>query len=394
MTKPHRMGHDTDMLALLSAIVAPEPDLKALLNQVDKKRLQSTVEKLASFPTRNTSSPELRAACDWIADEFRALPGVEVEIMSFPVKAGQRVPVDTTAVQVIATLRGKSDRTLIVGGHIDTINMGADPLTGRAPGANDDASGVALTLEMARIASGYKWNQTLKFVAFSGEEQGLLGSTALAKRAKAEAWPIEAVFSNDMVGNSVNKAGLRDNKHVRVFSEEGADHNSRELARFIEWTVRREVKGFGVNLVFRRDRFGRGGDHTPFVAEDFTAIRFVEVCEEYSHQHTPDDLPEHMDFGYLANSVRANLAAFSSLANAAAPPTAVRVVRDQAHDTTLTWKGDPEVSYGVYWRKTTSPIWEDYREVGKASKAKIDLVNKDDHVFAVGALGGIPVEAK
>lgn len=382
------------MLALLSAIVAPDPDIKALLAQVDRKRLQVTVEKLASFPTRNTSSPGLCEACDWIAAEFRALPGVEVEIMSYPVKASQRVPADITAVQVIATLRGKTDRTLLVGGHIDTINMSADPLTGRAPGANDDASGVALTLEMARVASQHKWNQTLKFVAFSGEEQGLLGSTALAKRAKAEAWPIEAVFSNDMVGNSVSKAGLKDNKRVRVFSEEGATHNSRELARFIEWTVRQNVKGFGINLVFRRDRFGRGGDHTPFVAEDFTAVRFVEVCEEYSHQHTPDDLPEHMDFGYLANSVRANLAAFTTLANAAVAPTTVRVVRDQAHDTSLTWKSEPGVSYGVYWRKTTSPVWEEYRVFGQVNKAKIDLVNKDDHVFAVGAVGGIPVEAK
>jgi len=382
------------VLSLLTAMLVPETGLKALLAQIDKKRLQATVEKLASFPTRNTSSQELKEACEWMASEFRKLPGCEVEIMSYPVKASQRIPKDTTAFQVIATLRGTTDRTIIVGGHIDTINTKADPLTGRAPGANDDASGVALTLEMARLASQRKWNQTLKFVAFSGEEQGLLGSTALAKRAKAEAWPIEAVFSNDMVGNSSNKAGLKDTKHVRVFSEEGEGHESRELARFIEWTARRELKGFGVKLVFRRDRFGRGGDHTPFVAEGFTAVRFVEVHEEYSRQHTSDDLPEAIDFGYLANNVRANFAAFASLANASMAPTDVRIVRDQSHDTSLSWKSLPGVKHVVYWRQTTSAIWQESREVGTANKAKINLVNKDDHVFAVGALGGTPVEAK
>jgi len=384
------------ILALLTAMLTQDTDVQSLLHQVDKNRLRATVEHLASMQTRNTSSAGLKEACDWIAGEFRAIPGLQVEVWSYPVVASRRVPKDTTAYEVIATLPGKTDRTVLVGGHIDSINMtnGADPLTARAPGANDDLSGVALTLELARLMSRDKWNQTLKFVAFSGEEQGLLGSAALAKRAKDEKWALEAVFSNDMVGNSSNKAGQKDDKRVRCFSEEGETHESRELARFTEWVVRSGVKGHSVKLVFRKDRFGRGGDHSSFVANGFTAVRLVEVYEEYSRQHTPDDLPGAMDFDYLANNTRVNLCAMASVANAALPPTEVKVVRDQSHDTSLTWKSQPGVKYAVYWRETTSPVWESMKVVGDVDKVKIPLVDKDDHVFAVGAVGGIPREAK
>lgn len=361
-------------------------------NQLSPERLRATVEKLSEFHTRNTLSPTLDNAAEWLAGEYRKIPGMRVELMKYLAPKGRRVPEDKEVVQVIATLPGEDDRIIIVGGHLDSLNLQADPITGRAPGANDDASGTALALEAARAMSGKKWKHTLVFVGFTGEEQGLLGSRALAQKAKAENWKIDAVLSNDTVGSSSNKAGQKDEKRVRVFSEESDSHNSRELARFIEFLTR--SKSFGVKLVFRKDRFGRGGDHSPFNDAGFTAVRFIEVHEEYTRQHTPDDLPEHMDWHYLANVTRTNLTVMESLANAGAPPKNVRIDIRQGHSTMISWESEPGVNYIVYWRETTSPVWQGSRDVGAVAKAEIEGVNKDDNVFAVGAVGGVPVTAK
>ncbi len=381
------------MFFSLALAALDQPDLPSLLKQVDEQRLKATVQKLSSFTTRNTLSTGLVDACEWLAEEYRKIPGMKVEIMNYPIAKGRRIPEDMEAVQVVATLPGKTDRTVLLGGHIDSLNLEVDAKTGRAPGANDDASGVALCLEAARVAAQSKWNQTIQFVAFSGEEQGLYGSKAMAARAKAETMKLEAVLSSDTVGSSSNRSGQKDTKHVRVFSEEGEGHHSRELARIIEWSVRHSMKDFGVKLVLRRDRFGRGGDHTPFVAEGFNAVRFIEVHEEFTRQHTPDDIVEHMDFKYLAQVTRANLAALSGLANAAPAPTGVHVKLDQNHDTTIQWKGQPGVKYVVYWRDTASAAWQGSVEAGSEGSVVIKKVNKDDHIFAVGAVGGIPVVA-
>ena len=247
--------------------------------------------------------------------------------------------------------------------------------------------------------AGKQWNQTLVFVAFSGEEQGLLGSRALAQRAKAENWKLEAVLSSDIVGSSTNKAGQTEKGLVRVFSEDPdpAGENpqqSRELARFIEWATRGKVPGFGAHLVLRRDRFGRGGDHTSFSNAGFDAVRFTETFEEFTRQHNADDLVEFMDFEYLANVTRLNLVAMASLAQAAEPPTNVRYNARQAHDTTLTWRGTPGTEYEVLWRDTASTTWEGSRRVGAVETATIANVNKDSHFFAVAAVGGLPVAAR
>jgi len=384
------------MLAVI-ALATMNPQVDAdLLRQIDARRLRTTVERLASWPNRNTNNPTLTEAAEYLAGEFRKLPGLQVELMRYTIQKSPRVPEEKEVVQVVATLPGETNRRVIVGGHMDTINMVDRDLglNAPAPGANDDASGVAVTLEMARVLSQRKWKNTLVFVCFSGEEQGLLGSRALAKRAKAEGWAIDAVLSNDMVGNSRNNLGQSDARHLRVFSEETEDHNSRELARFIEWNSRGKIRGFSPKLVFRRDRFGRGGDHTPFNQEGFTAVRLVEVHEEYSRQHTKNDLPEGMDWRYLANSARLNLLSLMTLAQADAGPTEVRVDRSQGYDTNLTWKGKAGARYVVYWRDTTSPMWQGHREVGAVNKVTIERVHKDDHVFAVGVVGGVPVEAK
>ena len=383
------------MLALLTLVaVAPSSDMGALLKQVDTNRLRATVERLASWPNRNTNNPTLTEAAEWVAGEYRKIPGLQVEIMRYPIERGQRVPESKEVVQVVATLPGQTAHRVIVGGHMDTINMRGGGVDAPAPGANDDATGTSVALEMARILAGQKWRNTLVFVAFSGEEQGLLGSRALAKRAKAEGWTIDAVLSNDMVGNSRNKLGQSNVRELRVFSEESETHNSRELARFIHWNAKENLRGFGPRLVFRRDRFGRGGDHTPFNQEGFTAVRFVEVHEEYSRQHTPDDVPSGIDWRYLANSARLNLVTMAALAKAADAPTQVRVDRSQGYDTKLTWRTTPGTRYVVYWRETTSPVWQRAQEVGAKAEVTVPKVHKDDHVFAIGAEGGVPIEAK
>lgn len=382
------------MLAPLALMLQTPTAPEDLAKLVDARKLRATVERLAAFPNRNTNNPTLFEAAEVLAGEFRKLPGMQVELMRYVAPKGGRVPVEKEVVQVVAVLPGKTDRRILVGGHFDTINMtkGAT-LDSNAPGANDDASGTALTLELARVLSQRKWNNTLVFVCFSGEEQGLLGSNALARRAKSENWKLEAVFNNDIVGGGESLNGQKDKGHVRVFSEEVETHNGRELARFIEWVTRGKVRGFAANLVLRRDRFQRGGDHTPFNNNGFTAVRFTESVEEFSHQHTENDLPKFVDFRYLSNVVRLNLLTMASLADAEDAPTEVRFDRAQSHDTTITWRAKPGVRYMVYWRPSSQTPWQGWREVGVANKVTVEKINKDDHEFAVGAVGGIPVAA-
>lgn len=390
---------------LLAAIpMSMSLDNSQLLAAVDADRLRKAVERLASFNTRNTLSPTLNEAAAWLRDQYSGIPGVKSELFTYTIPAGRRVPQDRQVVQVVAWIDGEgrsaskledvSGRVILIGGHLDSLNLQVAAETGRAPGANDDASGTVAALEVARAMSGHKWRQTVVFVGFTGEEQGLHGSRALAKFAKARGWQLEAVLSNDTVGSSSNKSGQKDDKQVRVFSDLAEAHNSRELARFIEFVVRQSMKDFRVKLVLRADRFGRGGDHTPFAQEGFSAVRFIEVHEEYTRQHTPDDLPEFMDWPYLAQVTRANLAAIAELANAGPAPTDVRIVRDQSHDTTISWKGEAETEYVVYWRDTASPVWQGWMRADTAGRIIVPKVNKDDHIFAVGAKGGIPVEAK
>ncbi len=390
------------VISMATITLQSTPDL---LKQIDAKRLRSAVEKLASFQTRNTLSETLNDAAKWLQSEYQNIPGVQATLFEYILPKSRRVPDDKKVVEVVAWLNGsgsnaksleelRGQRVLLIGGHLDSLNLQVDAATGRAPGANDDASGAAAALECARIMAKQKWSRAVVFVGLTGEEQGLHGSRALAKFAKANGWILEAVLSNDTVGSSGNKAGQTEKKRVRVFSDEAESHNSRELARFIEWTVRKHMKGFGIKLVNRADRFGRGGDHTPFAQEGFSAVRFIEVHEEYTRQHTPDDLPEFMDWTYLANVTKSNLAVLCELANAGPAPIDVRVARDQSHDGSLTWKSVARTKYVVFWRSTTSPIWEGSVPVGEAFKATVPKVNKDDHFFAVGAVGGIPVLAK
>jgi hypothetical protein len=231
------------------------------------------------------------------------------------------------------------------------------------------------------------------FVCFSGEEQGLLGATALAQRAKDENWQLEAVLNNDIVGNSANTQGYKDKKQIRLFSDPADTTKSRELARFIEWQVRQDLRDFRVKLVYRNDRFGRGGDHTPFMRQGFNAVRFCEVWEDFTRQHNDQDLPEYVDKNYLRNAARANLVAMAALANAKEAPTRVRIDRRQGNDTRVTWTATPGVEYVLYHRDSASPTWQKALAVGEVGEFTVKGVNKDDNVFAIGAKGGLPVEA-
>jgi hypothetical protein len=367
-----------------------------LTRQIQPDRMREVVAHLSAMPNRNTNNATLTEAAQYIAEQYRKIPGLQVEIMKYTLPKGSRIPVEKGVVEVVATLPGETDRRVIVGGHFDSINM-QEPanLDAVAPGANDDLSGMSQAMECARVMAQYKWKNTLVFVAFSGEEQGLYGSRALARRAKAEGWKIDAVLSSDIVGSSVSLNGQSDKHHVRVFSEESPLHNSRELARFIEWNSRGKLRGFSPTLVFRRDRFQRGGDHSSFNAEGYTAVRFTEAFEEFTRQHTKDDRLEFVDFNYLANVARLNLLTAAALANAGPNPENVRMAPRQAHDTIIRWTPAAGQKYTVYWRETNSPIWKASREVdaGKG-EATIEKINKDDYFFAVGATGGVPIEAK
>ena len=355
-------------------------------------RLRSTLNHLATYPTRNTNTPECKSAVEWVADRFREIPGLIVEIMPYTVSKGRRVPEDRTVYQVLATLPGTTSRRVMMGAHLDTINLSGDPMTAKAPGINDDGSGIAATLEVARILSSGKWKNTLVFVAFTGEEQGLFGSTALAEWAKKDNWPIDALLSNDTIGAS-RAEGRSDTKRVRIYSEESADHQSRELARFLEWNARGKLKGFSPWLVLRKDRFQRGGDHSPFNKQGFTAIRLVEALEAFEHHHTEKDTLEHIDLTYLANVTRLNIMTMSKLANAGAPPRDVRYDPKQSYDTTLHWRPHDDSQYIVYWRSSDSTVWQGSAKAGAVDHFTVKGVNKDDHIFAVGAVGGIPVSA-
>jgi Zn-dependent M28 family amino/carboxypeptidase len=380
------------ILSMIAAGLALSPA------DVDARRLMGTVRHLSTaWPDRNTNNPTCREAADWVAAEFRKIPGMQVELMPFRVEQGPRIRETKEVVQVVATLPGRSASRILMGGHLDTIALPLPGWSTPSPGANDDASGVAATLECARLLARGKWENTLVFVAFTGEEQGLLGARALAARAKAEKWEIAGVLNNDTVGSSESISGRKNKREIRIFSAddmpEGSSGSARELARWIESETRSKVRGFGVKLVFRNDRFGRGGDHTPFQQAGFPAVRFTEAVEEYSRQHTSEDLAKYVDARYLANVTRVNLLALQSLAQAGPSPTRVRIDRAQGEDTRLTWTAKKGVRYRVYWRETLSPVWQGFRDVGEVGEAILEKIHKDDHEFGVAAVGGVPVPA-
>ncbi len=338
----------------------PDADVAKMVKEVSGKNIEATIRKLVSFGTRNTLSEQndpargIGAARDWIYSEFQRISAacgncLEVEKQSFLQPKANRIPEPTTLTNVIATLKGTTDpqRIYVVSGHYDSMCTSPTDSKCDAPGANDDASGTAVVIELARVMSKKKFDATIVFMTVPGEEQGLLGATYFAQQAVEKKTNIEAMFTNDIVGGVTTQKNSPNRNRVRVFSEgvpsnetpaEAAtrrsvggenDSASRQLARYIKEQADRYLKNFKVWMIYRRDRYLRGGDHIPFVERGFAGVRFTEADEDYTHQHqnvrTEDgvfygDTPEFVDFEYTANVARVNLVALASLANAPARP--------------------------------------------------------------------------
>lgn len=403
-----------------------------IVREIDANNIERSIRKLVSFGTRNTLSVQddpnrgIGAARDWLYAEFLKAAQTSdgrmtVEKQTFDQPKAARIPVPTMLTNVVATLKGTQPeserRVYVVSGHYDS--MCGSPTDGQcdAPGANDDASGTAAVLEMARVMAKYKFDATIIFMTVPGEEQGLLGATYFAEEAKKKGTDIEGMFTNDIVGNTLGGNGIRDRKTLRVFSEgvpsnekpEEAnvrrgvggenDSASRQLARFIREVADRHVPQMKVMMVYRRDRYLRGGDHIPFLERGFAAVRFTEPNEDYTHQHQNvrvengtryGDLPEFVDFGYVANVARVNAASLALLATAPARPKNVNILTSRlTNDTDLQWEANPEpdvAGYEIVWRETTAPVWTNSHAVGKVTSHTMTGMSKDNYFFGVRAI--------
>jgi acetylornithine deacetylase/succinyl-diaminopimelate desuccinylase-like protein len=403
-----------------------------IVREIDARNVEATIRKLVSFGTRNTLSEQndpkrgIGAARDWLYAEFLKAAAASngrmtVEKQSFEQAKAARVPEPTMLTNVVATLKGSqpeaTDRIYVVSGHYDSMCNSPTDAKCDAPGANDDASGTAAVLEMARVMAKYEFDATIVFMAVAGEEQGLLGSTHFAEQAKQKNWNVDAMFTNDIVGNSLGGNGVRDRNHLRVFSEgvpsnETAaeattrrsvggenDSASRQLARFIKETGDAFVPQFKVMMIYRRDRYGRGGDHIPFLERGYPAVRFTEVNEEFRHQHQNvrvengvqfGDLPEFVDFAYVANVARVNAASLAALAWAPSRPKAVTIVAQRlSNDTELRWDANKEpdlAGYEIVWRETTDAVWTNSKAVGNVTSFTMKGMSKDNYFFGVRSI--------
>jgi hypothetical protein len=403
-----------------------DPRIETLLSTVSAAHLRETLTKLVSFGTRSTlSNPAsttrgIGAARQWIFDELRrASPKLQVSFDTYRLKPQGRIIRETELRQVIAVLPGRSPRRIYVTAHYDTLNIPdqtakivrPSPLPAGfdvqsqpgqdfevdAPGANDDGSGTALVMELARrfAESGIDFDATLVFALWSGEEQGEFGALPHARRMAAEKTPIEAVFNNDIVGNSHGGNGGFDNGSVRIYSEGPEDSMSRSLARAIQRIGAIYLPAHRVRLMSRQDRFQRGSDHEAFNAAGFTAVVFREATENYAKQHSAMDTLDGVDVEYLAQNVRLNAAAIASLALAPAAPAVVNdrgvatIARGPSgYDAALTWEASPgAVAYRIYWRDAWTPDWQHQQAVGNVTQFTLPNLSIDNVVIGVAAIG-------
>ncbi|MGA4686365.1 M28 family metallopeptidase [Micromonospora sp. AB353] len=407
----------------------PGRELTALLREIDSRRIEAVVRRLAAFGTRHTLSSQtdpvrgIGAARDWIHAQlagYAAASGgrMSVELQSYVQEPASRIPVPTTVTNVVATVRGDvtPERVYVITGHYDSRATDVMDAVSDAPGADDDASGVAVVMELARVLSTRRTEATIVLAAVAAEEQGLYGSAYLASQLKAAGADVQAMFSNDIVGSSTADDGTRDPRTVRLFAEgvptaetpaEASvrqsvggenDSPSRQLARFVTDVAENSATGMDVRVIYRRDRYLRGSDHISFLREGWPAGRFTEPNEDFAHQHQDvrvvdgvqyGDLPEFCDFGYIARVARVNAATLWSLAQAPGTPKGVTVVTaNLTNDTTLRWQRGPEpdlAGYEVVWRETTSDQWQKVLPVGDVTEVTVDL-SKDNVFFGVRAV--------
>lgn len=413
------------MTAVAGAQNAPRPDadprIEKVVASISEERLKELLTKLVSFGTRNTLSDQtsatsgIGAARNWILEEMRrSSEKLRVNFDTHTILPQGRITREVDLRNVMAILPGRSPRRIYISGHYDSVNIGGQNVSNssapgattggdrqtrpefnpnvEANGANDDGSGTVLTMELARVfaESGIEFDATLVFITVAGEEQGLVGSTAHAKKAKASNVPIQAVFNNDIVGNSTGGNGIVDGSSIRIYSEGPEDSPSRALAQFTRRVAASYVPSHRVRLIARRDRFSRGGDHTGYNSAGFAAIGFRESRENYAKQHNARDTIDGVSFPYLAQNARVNAAAMATLALAPPPPVvASNMISRQpsGYDARLRWTASPGAAgYRIFWREAWAPDWEHELFVGSVTEFIFPGMNIDDHVFGVAAV--------
>jgi Peptidase family M28 len=409
---------------------APDGELRDILLQIDRHRLEGTVRKLVAFGTRHTLSSQtdpargIGAATLWVKGELetcaRGSSGrMAVDQQTFVQQAGPRIPSPTSLTNVTATLRGATnpERTYVVSAHIDSRVSDALNAVADAPGADDDASGVAVVLELARVLSARRPEATVVFTIVAGEEQGLFGSAFQANAYKSAGADIQGMFSDDIVGSSTAEDGTRDPHTLRIFTEgvptaESAEQTStrqtvggevdgpsRQLGRFVRSVAENDATDLRIREVYRRDRYLRGSDHVSYLKQGYPAARFTEPHEDFAHEHQDlrvekgvpfGDLVEFVDFAYLERVAKANAAAVWSLAQAPGTPKDVRILSQSlTNDTDLKWTlgTEPDLAgYEVVWRETTDPDWTHVISVGKVASAHLAHFSKDNVFFGVRAI--------
>jgi hypothetical protein len=411
------------------AQTAPRPDadprIEKIVAAVSEQRLRELLAKLVSFGTRHTMSDQasatrgIGAARNWILEEMRrSSERLRVSFDAHLVPPSGRITREVDLRNVIAILPGKSPRRIYVSGHYDTVNIGGQNVSNAAApgtaggdrqtrpdfdpnvdanGANDDGSGTVLTMELARVfaESGIEFDATLVFITWAGEEQGLVGSAAHAKALAEQKVPVEAVFNNDIVGNSRGGNGIVDAESVRVYAIGPEDSPARSLARHIVRAAALYVPSHRVRPMAREDRFGRGSDQSSFTQNGYPAIVFREANENFSRQHGINDTIDGVDFGYLAQNARVNAAGVASLALAPPAPKVTNergqnmLSRDPSgYDASLRWNpSSGAVAYRLYWRDTWTHDWQHSQTIGNVTHFVLPNVSIDDFAFGVSAIG-------
>ena len=425
------------LLALLLAGCAPaqykavNPTVKKIVDEVSEDHISDIMKKLESFGTRNVFSDDnddthgIGAARHWIYQQFSSYsPRLQVRFDSYKVRKKGRLFRDVELHNVVAVLPGKlnPERQFIISGHYDSVAwlhapqstdgspipdsaFGEENLAPTAPGVSDDGSGTAAVMELARVMSQYEFEKTIVFIAFTAEEEGLIGSSLYARKARSENQIIDGVLNNDIIGTEVSGNGRIDNNSLWVFSEDPDDSPSRELARYVKDMSERYFPSLHLDLVFRADRLGRGGDHTPFNQEGYPAVRLTTPNETYANQHSVTDTFANASVPYTTRAVRANAAALASLALAPKAPVTNEPIKSgprkgqpstmlgrgkSRYDASLRWTNkNPEpdlLGYVVVMRKSTSPYWEREVFVGNVNEYVLKDVSVDDVVFGVKAV--------
>jgi hypothetical protein len=417
--------------ALPSAQGRLSRDVRGMLAEISAHNIEQTVLGLVSFGTRHTLSSQtdprrgIGAARDWLLGQFQSVAATSggrmtVELQSFVQPVSSRIPVPTVITNVVATLPGSDpasrNRVYVMSGHYDSRVTDVMDAAQDAPGADDDASGVAAVLECARVMATRQFDATVVLMAVAGEEQGLYGSAYYANLAKQQGMNIPAMFTNDIIGSSTAQDGTRDRHTVRLFAEglattptsaEAAIRQyggetelpTRQLARYTKEVGENDATGMRVDVIYRRERYGRGGDHIAFLAQGYPALRFTEAHEDYRHQHQDTrvldgvqwgDLPEFVDYDYTARVARVNAATLASLALAPASPSGALIDPSAlTNDTALKWNANTEpdlAGYEVMVRPTTDAEWGDAIPVGNVTSHTVLNTSKDDFFFGVRAV--------